>query len=158
MTYQEYKNYFSGLDAHQDINSVVVGTVDDLLHECKLYKANDYPVLFVPPLSTQNNLENDNPIGDYTGMVTIYKPFPKNAKQSEKDSILIELETIINDVAAKIITDIEEEIFPIDTTMDLRSQGPGISEPLGSPRLIGWVWEFSFKAVSPIRHNAAKWN
>ena len=158
MSIAELESYFKGFTSHEDIQTAIFGSVDDLLDGLPLLKEADYPVLFVP-FFTRLTDEND---ADYTWdnlslMVALYKPWPKGTPHTMRNSILAELEPIMNEVIGKIYEDINEELFPIQSDMGLKGDGPNISEPLAPNRLIGWVYEFQFLQTSQIKHNPAKW-
>lgn len=158
MNYSEIKAYVESMANHNEINTAIFGSIDELLGGLRTYKNVDYPLLFVPEysVSPQEN-QADYRFETITMLFTLYQPFPKNAAHADRHQILAELEPIIRDVAGKICEDIENESFPVQRYHEFQLQGPNISEPVGTNRLIGYALELSFIQTASIRHRPEMW-
>ncbi|UZR93130.1 hypothetical protein [Chondrinema litorale] len=134
------------------------GSIDDLLDELPSKQEEEYPLLFVPYFTRQskeNEAEFKYDILSF--MITLYKPYGKDEGKSTKNSILTELEPIINELIGKLHFDMEEEVFPIRQAIDFKGNGPNISEPIAPNDLIGWAYEFDIMIQSSIQHNPDSW-
>ncbi|MEM1134940.1 MAG: hypothetical protein AAGI07_03805 [Bacteroidota bacterium] len=155
---QSVKAYFDSYDTHNQIKSVIFGSIDDLLDVLPNKKAADYPLVYVPYYSRQlSENQADFQYETLSFMMALYEPFNKNKGKEERQIKLRKLEEIMNDMIGRLVYDFEEEIFPIKQHIDFKGNGPNVSEPLAPNNLIGWAYEFEMLIHSTIHYKAEVW-
>jgi len=155
---EHYKAYFETLVAHPKINKVEFSPIDALLDGLPNLEATDYPVLFVPYYDRSAAANRaDWQYDTLSFVVTVYKPFDPEEKAAARHALMVELEQIMNEVAAKIYRDLNDETFPATQIADFSVRGPNPSEPLSPNHLIGWAFEFDVVMNTSITHNPDLW-